>query len=446
MTESLRMKQAAKIFRDRNFLFLGSGTVLSSFGDAAYFILIGWFVIDVTGSQLTLGTVLTLGAVPRLVLMLAGGVVADRMSRKRLLVGSLLTRAGLLVLFALWLALSSHGHLQLWAVYGLAVAFGVVDAFYWPASGSIVPQVVSDEDLPVANSFVQTAQQISVVGGPLIAAGLLWLKNYPLMFLVMAGLFGSGALCQSFLRLRMNGPGNLSVGDTSVHQEKQKGRSPSALHEVMQGLHYVRKERILWLIMLFSMVINLFFFGPINVGLPALVHHLNWSGSLYGELEASVGVGAVVGGLATGWLNGLRGHFHWIAPMATVMGFSLGTVGLIHQPVVDLLLMGLAGLSMSVVDIPILIYIQTITERGLLGRVMSLLTLMSIGLSPVSYALSGVILQQGWLSDAWLIFVGGGVIGVFSLVLLILPEFRRIEDHPRWQEAAVSKDTGSTME
>ena len=439
------MGQAARLFRDGNFLFLWSGTVLSAFGDAAYFILIGWFVIDVTGSQLALGTVLTLGAVPRLVLMLVGGVVADRMSRKRLLVGSLLTRAGFLVLFTFWLVLSFHGHLQLWAVYGLAVAFGVVDAFYWPASGSIVPQVVSDGDLPVANSLVQTAQQISVVGGPLIAASLLWMGNYPLMFLVMAGLFGSGALCQSFLHLRAGGPGVLTEGDPSLHSKKEKKRSPNALREVVQGLHYVRKEQILWLIMLISMVINLFFFGPINVGLPALVHHLNWSGSLYGELEASVGVGAVVGGLATGWLNGLRGHFRWVAPTAAVMGFSLGTVGLFHQPVVDLFLMGLAGLSMSVVNIPILTYIQIITDRELLGRVMSLLTLMSIGLSPVSYALSGLVLQQGWLTDSWLIFVGGGVIGVFSLVLLTIPEFRRIEDHPRWLRSAESKDADRVM-
>ncbi len=82
-----------RLWTDRNFLSLMAGTWLSALGDGAYFIVLGWFVLNVTGSEFALGTTLTFTSIPRIVFMLLGGAAADRIDRKRILVLSLLIRA-----------------------------------------------------------------------------------------------------------------------------------------------------------------------------------------------------------------------------------------------------------------------------------------------------------------------------------------------------------------
>ena len=104
-----------RLWRDRNFLSLIFGTLFSVIGDGSYFIVLGWFVLSVTGSEFALGTTLTFASIPRIVFMLLGGVVADRIDRKLILVTSLLARALILGLFVVVL-FEVHGRPNLWLI------------------------------------------------------------------------------------------------------------------------------------------------------------------------------------------------------------------------------------------------------------------------------------------------------------------------------------------
>ena len=411
-----------QLWRDRNFLSLISGTFFSVIGDGSYFIILGWFVLNVTGSEFALGTTLTFASIPRIIFMLLGGAVADRINKKLILVLSLWMRALILGLFVAVL-IGMHGNPALWLVDVVAVVFGTIDAFFYPANSSVVPSVVPSMVLDRANSLVQTVQQLSTVLGPLLAAGLLWMREYQGMFGSIAVIFAASSVILSFLQIR-KGEQKL------VHQNDEKPFS--ILNDIWDGIRFVASVRILVLVMIVTLGINLLFMGPINIGIPIYVKSMGWSGSIYGGYESGFGVGAVVGGMLVSSLRGFRGRFIWLGVLGIVMGIAMTGIGFIKVPWGGIALMGTMGIAISIVDIPLITYIQTIVPSDKLGRTMSLLTLMSVGLVPVSYTLTSYILQQHLISVSELLLACGIAIAVLFSSLYLFREFRHIEDHPLW--------------
>jgi MFS family permease len=280
------------------------------------------------------------------------------------------------------------------ALYVVATLFGVVDAFYWPTQSALVPHALPAGTLPVANSFIQTAQQLSMVLGPLLAGAVLQLRHFSWIFSIVAGLYAISVAAISFIRI---GPAEL--GETAVRS--------NIWTEVGDGVRYVLGIRILLFLMLASMLINLFFMGPVNIGLPSLVQDRGWSGTIYGYLESAIGLGAVAGGGFTVLMKGMRGHFRWIAFSAAGIGLGLSAASVVTHWEWGVVFMAASGAAMSITNIPVITYVQTIVEKSMMGRVMSLLTLMSVGLTPVSYGLSALILRTRLLSPQGLMMVGG---------------------------------------
>jgi len=142
---------------------------VSLFGDFFNYIAIAWLVLQLTGSSLALGTVLVVQALPRAVLMVVGGALADRLSPRLTMLGSMGLRA---VVVAPLAVLVLTGRVQMWEVYSVAVVFGIVDAFFMPARGSILPNVVADHELEPGNAVLNVTGQASVILGPLLATSL----------------------------------------------------------------------------------------------------------------------------------------------------------------------------------------------------------------------------------------------------------------------------------
>ncbi|MDP9121992.1 MAG: MFS transporter, partial [Acidobacteriota bacterium] len=130
------------------------GVTVSLLGDQFYLVALPWLVLQMTGSSLALGTILMTAAIPRAALMLAGGVVTDRFSARRVLITTASTRALLVgtVAVLIWLHV-----IELWHLYVLTFAFGVADAFSFPAGAALVPTLVAPRQLQAANSLLQSS-------------------------------------------------------------------------------------------------------------------------------------------------------------------------------------------------------------------------------------------------------------------------------------------------
>src|SRR5438445_13800335 len=153
------------VFTSGPFRKLWIATTLSMFGDFFSYIAIAWLVLQLTGSSLALGTVLLMQALPRAVLRMVGGALADRLSARLTMLGSMSLRA---IFVAPLAVLVLTGRVQLAEVYGIAVVFGIVDAFFWPARTSILPRVVADHELEPGNAVLNVTAQASVILGPVL--------------------------------------------------------------------------------------------------------------------------------------------------------------------------------------------------------------------------------------------------------------------------------------
>jgi MFS family permease len=246
----VKQKIDRRLLRDINFLRFWGATVLSALGDSANYILLSWFIVDVTGSEGTLGTVLLCMSIPRLFFMLIGGVTADRINRKYILIFSVLARTLVLGVFSLVFG-QGNTSFVMGTVYLMATLFGIVDAFFWPARDSMIPQVVPKEQLAAANSVIQTTQQISMVVGPLLASLLLHLTNYPVRFLTLAAVFLGSAMLLASLKFdpAANGEKAVDVGKSS------------ALQDLAAGIRYVLTIRPITLIMAIAFFMNLLTYG-----------------------------------------------------------------------------------------------------------------------------------------------------------------------------------------
>lgn len=430
MTSSTAAKRA--LWHNSSFVKLWCGTILSALADGAFMILLSWFLVDVTGSEAILGTTLICFAIPRVLFMLAGGVVADRWSRKWIMLLSMLARGLILIVFSVLLHSGQEGWLP-YSAYFVALLFGTVDAFFWPARSSILPSLVPREQLAPANSMMEISQQFSAVCGPLAAALLMRSEDYPLMFASLAISFFAGTLFLSTLRLQPS--------PQTSESEPEKSAKPAAaayLQDILSGIRYSFSVPILCIILGTSLMVNMVFSGPINMGVPLLVKDLGWNGSDYSTLGMMMGIGMILGGVITGLCNGFRGKFLLLPFLLCIGGAATSSLFFMEHLSLGLVAMTLLGMTISMTNIPWITYIQSIVPSNLLGRVMSLLSLMSIGMGPVSYTICSFLLENKLITPALLMLVGGIAMALLSLSLYLFRELRQAEQHPSWAIPAAS--------
>ena len=141
----------------------GWASAVSLLGDQFYLVALPWVVLQITGSAVAMGTILMTAAIPRAVLMLMGGALTDRLSPRRILLGTATART---VFVGAVGALLWFDVLQIWQLYVLGFAFGVADAFSMPAASAFMPSLVARDQLVRANSVSQTTAQLTTIVGP----------------------------------------------------------------------------------------------------------------------------------------------------------------------------------------------------------------------------------------------------------------------------------------
>lgn len=421
------MKAWQEVLKNRSFLAIWIATGFSSFADASYFILLTWFVIRQTGSSLMVGTLLATAAIPRLIFSVLGGVLADRMSKKKILMYSLFLRAVVLALFTLYILTQFH---YVWPVYILAFLFGFIDSFYFSASSAMVPSVVEASVLARANSLVQTTQQLSMIGGPLLAALLLWLAPAAGQFSLLILLYVLSWLALFTMRW------HTEATDTELKK--------TPLHDLWDGMRYISRVPSMLSLMAFTLIANFLFVGPVNVGLALLVHERLWLGSQFGELNAGFGMGGLLGGLLFGLLNGMRGRFTWLGGFMLIASAMIIVVGALPVYWIDLIAMFVLGMTLMLIDGPMMTYFQTIVEKRYLGRVMSLIFTSSLGMQPLSYALLGYALHTHLLTSSASLIGAGFLLMLLGIFWWLSPAFRNLEKNPAWEIKPIKAEQNQT--
>ena len=357
---------------------------ISLLGDQFFLVALPWLVLKLSGSSLALGTILMAEAVPRAALMLVGGAVTDRFLPRKVLIATGVVR---LVLVAAIAALTGLGVIRLWQIYVLACAFGVADAFSFPASTALLPSLLRPEQYAAADSMLQGSAQLTTMIGP-APAGLA-IKRWGLApaFWIDAASFLGPVLALLWMPDQPLQPGAPAAAAQTV--APAIAAPPSVLRSIADGLRYVVQDPSLRLLFVVSTVLNVCVAGPLAVGLAAMANFRFGSAAAYGILLSCFEGGALAGMILAGALPRLW-HRGWLLTALTfATAFDLFGLAMVYRLVAVGALLAVMGLSAGFVNIQIMSWIQSQVPPNMLGRLMSVLMFSAVGLTPISFVLAG---------------------------------------------------------
>jgi hypothetical protein len=381
------------LFASASFRKLWAGTTLSVFGDFFSYIAIAWLVLQLTGSSLALGGVLVAQALPRGVLMVVGGALADRISPRVTMLASM----GLRALFVAPLALLVlNGRVQMWEVYAISVVFGIVDAFFMPARQSILPKTVADHELEPGNAVLNVTMQASIILGPVLGGVVVAAFGTGWAFAADAACFAVGFLFILSL------PSAKRAATTAEHADGGLGG------QIAAGFRYAWADIGIRASLIIIAVVDFAANGALGVGLPTLAHGRFAAGANgLGILFAAWGVGATAGALGAGFVKIPKRFGLLVVAFCAWIGAGIVVVGLLPSLWPAALTLGISGIATGVVNTYGISWLQRRTDTAMQGRVMSLVMLASMGLTPVAYAASGAIAD---VNPTLLFVLAGGMI------------------------------------
>jgi MFS family permease len=407
---SSRVRTTLRALRHRNFQLFFAGQLVSLIGTWMQNVAQAWLVYRITGSSALLGLVGFAGQIPVFFISPLGGLIADRYSRQRTVIA---TQVSAMILAFILAALTLTGRVQVPHIFVLAALLGVVNAFDIPARQSFLVEMVGREDLINAialNSSMFNGARIvgPAVAGILVAAigeGWCFFANGVSYIAVIIGLI------------------MIKVPPAAVPKKA------SAISHIAEGFRFAARNTPIRALLLLLGLVSLTGM-PYAVLMPVFADHIFHSGARgLGILMGFSGAGALIGALALATRQGVIGLGRWIAVSTGVFGASLILFSLSHSFWIAAALLVPVGLAMMTQMGASNTLIQTMTPDHLRGRVMSVYSMMFMGMAPLGALLAGVMADR--FGAPFTVAAGGAVaiVGsiVFSLRLPALrPEARRL--------------------
>jgi MFS family permease len=404
VTEALGRSFAS--LRIPNYRRYFAGQLVSLSGNWMQMIAEMWVVLALTGSGLAVGVTTALQFLPMLIFGAWGGLIADRVPKRRLL---LLTQALHMIVPLTMLALASEGALLPWMVFGLVFVRGCVNAVDYPTRQAFVMEMVGSDRVVNAVSLNSVLVHSARVIGPAFAGILIATVGVEPCFALNAASFGFMIWVLAGLDTERLQPAEVAAPERGA---------------VRAGLRYVRRDPELWIPLALMAVVGTLGYN-FQAVLPLLARFTFHGGaSTYAVLVAAMGLGAIVGAL----INGARGS---VTPMLLI-GASLvfGVLALLAAgaPSLGLEIAALAPLGAATVTLAASINssLQLASEPSMRGRVMALYSIVFLGSTPIGGPLSG------WLSEAIdprAALVMAGVAGIAG-ALLARVAFERVAHIP----------------
>jgi MFS family permease len=405
------------VLRNYNFRMLWIGQGTSLLGDQFFMIALPWLVLKLTSDPLALGTILALIGVPRAIFMLVGGAFTDRYPARLIMLISDVLRLVLTVVLSI---LIFTGWLHLWFLYLLAILFGVISGFFIPASQAMMPLLVKPDELAISNSIYQGTTYLSGFVGPVLAGGLIALFANQNTHQGSAELTGIAAamVFDAFTYLVSVVTLYLMHWQEIVKPQVQAARN--ILTSIREGVAYLWGDNLLRTLFILMVAANFLFNGPVIVGIPVLADvRMAGSAAAYGTIMSAFGGGNLLGILASNSLIQLLKHRLGAFMVAVIVSFGvgLGLLSIVTSMPAAFAIMLVMGSGNGVLGIALITFLQRKTPKEMLGRVMSLVMLASLGLQPISQALTGAAIKVSLAG----LFV---VVGIFMMFVAIWLAFQ----------------------
>ncbi len=381
----------------RGFRLLAGGQFASTIGDYCYAVALPWLVLSAHGGAILLGTVLACYGVPRTVLIPVGGVLADKLGPRTVMLAADVVRC---VMVAGLAVLAARHVTSLAALGPIAALIGAGEGLFIPASFAIMPSLLDGERLAAGNALSTAAVQVGSLLGPALGGVLVAATGASTAaFAVDAASFGLSALTLLLIP-RRPAPGSVTAKAAEAEAEAAaearaaaEGEGAAAPAPPGGVLALLRRSRALQVILVVVIAANLASGGMGDVALPALAHAKYGAGG-YGALLACLAVGGIAGTLGAARTGGLRAPVMFASAVFLAEAVAIALVPYVGGEAGAAALLCVVGACNGLGNVTFLTVMQKWVSPGLLGRVMGMLMLCAFGSFPLSVAVSGVLVRH----------------------------------------------------
>lgn len=386
-----------KLFR-RDFTLVVIGQIISLFGNAILRFALPLYLLRQTGSAALFGAVTACSFAPMVLLSLAGGVLADRVNKRDMMVGLDFSTAALILLF--YFALGELPTVPLFIAV-LMLLYGI-SGTYQPAVQASVPLLVPPDKLMAGNAVINQVNTLSGLLGPVTGGVLFSLWGIDPILLLSAGCFAFSAVMEIFIHI--------------PHQKRPRdaGVLRTVAMDLTESYRFVKTEKpvffsVVWLVSLFNLVLS----AVMIVGTPILVTQvLGLSDTLYGFTQGALALGGLCGGILAALISQKLKvqNSHLLLLVCTAAVAVMGLVLFLHLPALlcygAVTLMSFAAMGASTLFmVQIYTLVQTQTPPQLVGKIMAALIALAMCGQPVGQAVYGVLFDV-FSAHTWAVLTG----------------------------------------
>jgi MFS family permease len=402
-------------FRTGQYRILATALSMSLFGAGVWVIALVLQVRDLGGGPIQLSYAATGGAIGMLIAVLFGGVLADRVPQKLILIGVEVTKTLLIGAIA---ALALTGNLELWHLAVAAFVIGIAEGFFYPAYSALLPSVLPADDLLAANGFEGVLRPaVMQAAGPAVAALAVGLASPGLAFAIIVG---SQVVAIAVL---------LALRTTPVRRDfdAQRGDPIRALFsDIGGGFGYMFRTPWLLTTLLLASLLVLLVMGPIEVLLPfAVFDQTGGDAGSFALVLAAFGIGGAVGSVVIASFKLPRRYLTWMNLMWGAGCLPLVVIGITDQLWVMAIAVFVVGFTFSGATVIWGTLLQRRVPPHLLGRVSSLDFFVSLLFMPVSMAIAGPVGEA--IGTAPTFLLAGAIPVVLAAIAILVGRLPRDE-------------------
>ncbi len=378
-----------KLF-SKDFMLVIIGQIISLFGNATIRFALPLYLLNLTGSSALYGTVTACAFIPAILLSPIGGIVADRINKRNIMVILDFFTATVILAFSL---LINEVNLILLLTITLMLLYGIASA-YQPSVQASIPALVNQDNFMVANSIINTISSFASLIGPVLGGVLYSAYGLNPILWVCVVCFIISAIMEIFIKI----PFQKQTSNDNILK--------IAKTDFTESIHFIRKEKpVIGKTLLVIYGINLFLSAMIIVALPYLVTEVlnieaSQANKLYGFAEGALAAGGLIGGISAGiFANKLSIHKSGnlvIACAICVFPISAALIlfssGMINYIVITLCCFFIMIFS-TIFTVQMMSFIQTETPQNLIGKVIAVILTVSMCAQPLGNALYGILFE-----------------------------------------------------
>lgn len=369
---------------NRNFTLMVIGQIISLFGNSILRFSLSLYVLDTTGSATIFASILAISVIPTILLAPIGGILADRVSRKHIMLVLDFLTSFLILIFSLFVT----GGVSILMIAFVLILLSIIQACYQPSVQASIPLLTSDVHLMQANGIVVQVNALANLLGPILSGILYSILPFSILLWIASFAFFASAILECIMKIPF------------TRLPKTKHALSMALQDIKDGMHFIIKQQpILFRLLLVLALLNLVFSSFLMVALPVISNIiLKLPATFYGWLQAGTGIGTIIGSLCIPIYNK---RFDIKSSYLLLLFSSLCllplAISLLFQQHVLLcytivLLSSVCAMGFATIfNIIAQTLLQQMTPNELLGKVSSFVSMIVMCSYPIGQALYGVL-------------------------------------------------------